>query len=262
MGQKKLCFNKKSRSKLTAVEVKVLEILGGQEAIAEDVIKIFRDILTDENIQEMEKMISDSSLSLDEVVKHFLESGQLRNLSVVDKMKQLIGGKNVPQDEMLTLLRTQLGSKSIEKLELMLKQGYSLHEVIDYFMKNGKTDEEEKEELKMKMKKILSDGSLSPDEALSMLENDLTEHEKQKLNELIQQGLSTQEILKELLKIKEEAQWSSEKEQIALLRNQLGDRSKEELEQMLRDGHSLSDIIKHFVSPGTKAAVNVAQKQL
>ena len=242
---------------MTSVELKVLEILGGQEAIAEEIIKIFRDILTDENIQEMEKMISDSSLSLDEVVKHFLESGQLRNLSVVDKMKRLIGGKDVPEDEMLTLLRIQLGPKSIEKLELMLKQGYSLRDVIDYLMKNGKTAEEELEELKMKMKSILTDGNMSPEEALSLLANDLTEHEKQKLNELIQQGLSTDEILKELLKIKREEQISSEKEQIALLRNQLGDRSKEELEQMLRDGHSLSEIIKHFISPGTKVLVNV-----
>ena len=124
-------------------------------------------------------------------------------------------------------------------------------------MKNGKTAEEELEELKLKMKSIMTDGNMSPEEALSLLANDLTEHEKQKLNELIQQGLSTDEILKELLKIKKEEQISSEKEQIALLRNQLGDRSKEELEQMLRDGHSLSDIIKHFISPGTKVLVNV-----
>ena len=41
-------------------------------------------------------------------------------------------------------IHTFLGSESRAELEEMLRQGYSMQEVLDYFMKNGKTEEEER----------------------------------------------------------------------------------------------------------------------
>ena len=43
----------------------------------------------------MNEMISEAKLSLDEIVKHFLEKGHLRNSRLQDKMKQIIGLKGV-----------------------------------------------------------------------------------------------------------------------------------------------------------------------
>ena len=143
--------------------------------------------------------------------------------------------------------------QSKEQLEEMLQKGASVSEIVKYFLENGKTPDQENEELRQKMKKMLSEGNLSPELVLSALETNLTEAEKQKLNELIQRGLTTDEILKELMKGKESGKGReiSETEQLALLRNQLGDKSKEELEKMLKEGHSLSEVIKYFMSPGT-----------
>ena len=237
VGRQKFSFRNKSRQ-LTDVELKVSEILQDRDGTAEEIIKIFRNILKEENVQELEQMISYNSKNSDEVVTHFFQKGQL-----------------LSDEDMLRLLRQQLGPKSREQLEEMLRKGASVSEMIKYFMENGKTPDQENEELRQKMKKILSEGNLSPESILSALEMDLTETEKQKLNELIQQGLTTDEILKELTRRKEAGKDReiSENEQIALLRNQLGDKSKEELEKMLQSGRSLSEVIKYFMSPGTRA---------
>ena len=253
VGKQKFSFRNRKSRQLTDVELKVMEILKDRDATAEDIIEIFRKILIEENIDQMERIISDSSKNSDEIVTHFFQKGQLRNMSLQDKMKQLIGQENVSDQEMLRLLRSQLGPKSREQLEEMLQKGASVSEVVKYFLENGKTPDQENEELRQKMRKILSEGNLSPESVLSALETNLTEAEKEKLNELIQRGLTTDEILKELMKEKGHERELSETEQLALLRNQLGDKSKEELEKMLEMGHSLSEVIKYFMSPGTQS---------
>ena len=253
VGKQKFSFKNRKSRQLTDVEHKVMEILQDRDVTAEEVIEIFRNILTEENIDQMDQIISDSSKNSDEIVTHFFQKGQLRNMSLQEKMRQLIGQENVSDQEMLRLLRSQLGPKSREQLEEMLQKGASVSEIVKYFLENGKTPDQENEELRQKMRKILSEGNLSPESVLSALETNLTEAEKQKLNELIQRGLTTDEILKELMKEKEAGQEReiSETEQLALLKNQLGDKSREELEKMLERGHSLSEVIKYFMSPGT-----------
>ena len=257
VGKQKFSFRNRKSRQLTDVELKVMEILKDRDdATAEDIIEIFRKILVEENIDQMEQIISDSSKNSDEIVAHFFQKGQLRNMSLQDKMKQLIGQENVSDQEMLRLLRSQLGPKSREQLEEMLQKGASVSEIVKYFLENGKTPDQENEELRQKMRKILSEGNLSPESVLSVLETNLTEAEKEKLNELIQRGLTTDEILKELMKEKEKKGHErelSEAEQVALLKNQLGDKSKEELEKMLAMGHSLSEVINYFMSPGTQS---------
>ena len=47
---------------------------------------------------------------------------------------------------MLALLRSQLGTNSKKEMEEMLKQGYSMQQILEHFMKNGKTEEEEQRE--------------------------------------------------------------------------------------------------------------------
>ena len=198
----------------------------------------------------MDEMIFKCNKSQDEVVQYFLEKGQLRNMSLHDRMQQLLGGENMSEDDKLSLLRQQLGPKSREQLEEMLGQGLSIQDILKHFGENGKSAEEESEELRVKIEKLLSEGNLSSDEVLSALAADLTLREMQTLNELIQKGLTTEQILKEIMKIKEKEREFSEQEQMELLKNQLGEKAKEELEKMLQKGHSVSDVIKYFMSPG------------
>ena len=58
----------------------------------------------------------------------------------------MFDGKNMSEEEMLEALRNQLGTNSKKKMEEMLKQGYTMQQILDHFMKNGKTEEEEQKE--------------------------------------------------------------------------------------------------------------------
>ena len=101
--------------------------------------------------------------------------------------------KGVSDTEKLDILRLQLGTKSKQKLEDMLRSGVPINEILDYFLKHGMTQEEENEELKNKVKNLLSEGNLSTEEFLSIIGQDLSVEEKQKLNQLLQQGSDLQQ---------------------------------------------------------------------
>ena len=58
----------------------------------------------------------------------------------------MFDGKNMSEEEMLEALRNQLGTNSKKEMEEMLKQGYTMQQILDHFMKNGKTEEEEQKE--------------------------------------------------------------------------------------------------------------------
>ena len=87
-------------------------------------------------------------------------------------MSRIIGQKCVSNEEILDILRNQLGQKCRQQLEEMLRNGIPIPDVIQYFLENGKTHEEEAEELRQKMEKLLSDGNLSPEQLLSQLDRE------------------------------------------------------------------------------------------
>ena len=60
--------------------------------------------------------------------------------------QEMFDGKNMSEEEMLEALRNQLGTNSKKEMEEMLKQGYTMQQILDHFMKNGKTEEEEQKE--------------------------------------------------------------------------------------------------------------------
>ena len=70
--------------------------------------------------------------------------------------------------------------------------------------------------------------------------SDLSKEEKQKISEMLQQGLSADQIMNELYKLNKNL---SESEQIDMLKSQLGDKARSELEKMLQEGYSLSEEI-------------------
>lgn len=58
----------------------------------------------------------------------------------------MFDGKNMSEEEMLEALRNQLGTNSKKEMEDLLKQGYTMQQILEHFMKNGKTEEEEQKE--------------------------------------------------------------------------------------------------------------------
>merc|ERR1712158_182031 len=82
------------------------------------------------------------------------------------KMKELVGGKNLSEEQMLALMKSQLGEGSKAELEEMLKSGMSLADAMKHFMEHGKTEEEEQAE---RMKKALDNPNMTSEEKMQLL---------------------------------------------------------------------------------------------
>merc|ERR1711910_100785 len=84
--------------------------------------------------------------SQDEVIQHFMnrernKKGQKRN-EFGRKMYELTKGKKLTKKELICLMKNYLDDSPVQKMEDMLKKGYPLEDVIDYFLKHGKTPEQ------------------------------------------------------------------------------------------------------------------------
>ena len=123
--------------------------------------------------------------SHDEVIQHFMnreknKKGQKRN-EFGRKIYELTKGKKLTKKELIMLMKNHLDQDSLIKMEEMLKKGYPLEDVIDYFLKHGKTPqqalreknvkkEKEKKEAAKKLKEKIEGHNLSNDEILAILQ--------------------------------------------------------------------------------------------
>merc|ERR1712080_194232 len=108
---------------------------------------------------EAEQVIKDmlaSGYSIDEALKYVNEHGTETEFE--KKMKEMTGGKDLTPEETFDLLKSQLGPESQAKMEAMLKEGKSMEEVVQHFMKYGKTEEQEKQDICRKLNKVLEGG--------------------------------------------------------------------------------------------------------
>ena len=257
VGQQKFKVKKKSKNQ-TEVEKKVLFLLKGSEVSTSEMIKILQSILSFENLEQMKNMLENGKKP-EEVIEYFLEQGVLRKETVSEKMKLLIGERELSKEEIFKLLKTQLGEKCQEEMEKMLLQGYSMQEVIDYYLNHGKTQEEEAFELKHKMRSLIEEGKMTPEDMIGMLKSSLSERERKIVEEMIKNGMDIGDIIKKMIENREEevygAQSISREESLDNLRLQQGDITKEELENMLKKGHSLLEVMDTFMKPCSQDAM-------
>ena len=78
VGKQTFPFQKKSKT-LTPVEQKVLELLKGRDVFPDEMINILQQVLTDENLKQMKEMI-ERGMMLGEIIKYFLEKGEIRKI--------------------------------------------------------------------------------------------------------------------------------------------------------------------------------------
>jgi len=139
---------------------------------------------------------------MDQILKQFMEGG-IENVKeevqeeseFSKKMKELTGGKNLSQEEMLELMKSKLGAGSKAELEEMLAKGYSLKEAMDYMMKHGKTEEEEQKVLADKIRAVMEGKNLSNEEKLNFLKENLSDEAKAAMEHLLAQGYTMDEII-------------------------------------------------------------------
>ena len=102
--------------------------------------------------------------------------------------------------QVLDLLRSKLSQESLTRMEKLLKEGFSKEEVIRMLMETGKTETEEAEELKTKIKKFLGDEAMSLEDKLSLVKQQLNPEASALMEELLRQGYSREEVMELFLR--------------------------------------------------------------
>ena len=111
------------------------------------------------------------------------------------KMKELAGGKDLTEDQMLELMKSQLGAGSRAELEAMLAKGVSLQDAMSYMMRNGKTEEQEQALLAEKIRCGMEGKNMTDREKIDFLREHLSDEAKAAMDDLLAQGYSMEEVI-------------------------------------------------------------------
>merc|ERR1712179_16678 len=159
---------------------KIKQLMGDKTLDAEQMIELIKSELDPTSQLQLDEMLR-CGCTKDEVIQHFMnreknKKGQKRN-EFGRKIYELTKGKKLTKKELICLMKNYLDDESLAKMEEMLKKGYPIEDVIDYFLKNGKTPEQalrektiqkekEKKEAAKKLREQIEGNNLSNDEIL------------------------------------------------------------------------------------------------
>merc|ERR1711976_821622 len=149
---------------------------------------------------KMDKMLK-QGYSPDEIVQHFLDDAEKKSgtQSLAKKIDELTKGKDLTDDEILEIMKNEMGEESKKKMEELIKQGHSKQEVMKMMMATGKTQEEETRDTAETMKHIMTSKKknikMSQKELKEMLDERLDEDSKAKMQEMLNAGVPLKEVL-------------------------------------------------------------------
>lgn len=173
----------------------------------EDKMKLLQETLSDEAKAAMEKLLADG-YTMDEVMKLMAAHGNdVEGLAAAaaalsneetefkKKMKELAGGKDLSDEQMLELMKSQLGAGSKAELEALLAKGVSLQDAMNYMMRHGKTEEEEAAILAEKIRAGMEGKNMTDREKIEFLRQNLSDEAKAAMEELLAQGYTMDEVI-------------------------------------------------------------------
>jgi DNA-binding transcriptional MerR regulator len=233
----------------------------------EDMIELLRADLGSEDRIQLEKMLK-NGCSLQEVIDHFInrgtESDKDDKTEFQSKIEELMSGKDLNEDEILALMRSQVDDTTKAEIKAMLDKGYSKLDVINHLMKTVKTNEEKEKENASKLMSIFDDQEMSEDDKINMLEKQLNSEDQAQMAEMLKNGCTIEEIIGHFMtrsaspeKEKSDFAKSIEamiegknmtpEEILHLIEEQLDDEAKQKMEEMLSKGYTKQDVINHFM---------------
>merc|ERR1711936_718103 len=181
--------------------------------------------------------------------------------------------------ELVMLMKNHLAHDSLVAMEEMLKKGYPVEDVIDYFLKFGKTPQEalwaktlmkekEKKEAAKKLREQIEGSNLSNDEILAILQLSMGDEDRAQLDLMLKRGCSAQEIIEHFMN-RDVSDEETEKtlfqkkmdelmggknldsdQVLDLMMNELDGESVIQMNQMLKKGYTKEDVIKYFMKHG------------
>merc|ERR1711962_1294427 len=110
-------------------------------------------------------------------------------------MEQMMEGKNLNEDEVLALMRSQVDEETKKEIAAMLAKGYSKQDVINHLMKTMKTDEEKDREAVKKLQALFNDQDMSEEEKVNMLGKQLNSEDQAQMEEMLKNGCSIEEVM-------------------------------------------------------------------
>merc|ERR1712066_351775 len=108
--------------------------------------------------------------------------------SLAKKMEELTRGKDLSDDEILELMKNEMGEESKKQMEELMKQGHSKQEVMRMMMASGKLQEEETRDTVETMKHIMTKKKnikMTQNEMKELLDERLDEESKAKMTEML-----------------------------------------------------------------------------
>merc|ERR1711892_72410 len=248
---------------------KLMSLFDDQEMSEQEKINLLEKQLNNEDKAQMEEMLR-RGCSIEEVIGHFMSRSQSpdrEKSNFAKNIEKMIEGKNLSVDDVLQLIEGQLDDESRQKMEEMLKKGYTKQDVVNHFLKNAKTKEEQMQETADKIKALMNDENMSDQNKLEILRNQLSKEDLAQMEEMLKDGGSLEDVMQQMLKSKSteslaETELSkvvhlmmgdkelSNKEILNLIRDQVDEKAREEMENMLKKGFSEQEIIEHFLTHG------------
>ena len=133
---------------------------------------------------------------MEEVLEHLQNRVESRSSKseLARKIKKLSSGRKLSHQDMIELIKDQLGENGRNEMESMLKEGKSIQEVIEYFMNSGKTQEEEHREIGEKLLGLIRNKELSKEELKDLMISELNASDKAQMEQMLKQGCSVDEV--------------------------------------------------------------------
>jgi hypothetical protein len=182
----------------TVFEKKIYEMMEGKVMSKDDILDLMRSELDDDSVKQLDLMLK-KGYTKDDVIKYFMKHGDDRN-DFVQEMKKLADQDHLSKEEMLDVLKNKLGVLSQRKMEDMLREGYSVDEVIRHLLTHGKTQEQETSLFTRRMSLLLEEKPLTEKEKVEKLKENLGKEAASMLEELLKNGLTAGHVLDLFLK--------------------------------------------------------------
>merc|ERR1711874_45668 len=257
---------------------KIYELTKGKKLTKKELLCLMKNYLDEDSLIKMEEMMK-KGYPIEDVIDFFLKTGKtpeqaLREKTLMKekvkketakKIHKMIEGNNLSNEEILAILKLQMGDDDRAQLDEMLKKGCSTQEIIEHFINRDVSDEEtpEKTMFEKKMEELMDGKSLSDEQILDLMKHELDNDSVAQMEQMLQRGYTTEDVIKyfmkhgddrndfvqEMKKITEGSDLSKE-EILDIMKKKLGVMSQRKMEDMLREGYSAEEIIQHLMTHG------------
>ena len=235
-------------------------------------LEFMKTLVSDKDQKKMDKMLK-QGYSPDEIVQHFLEDAEKKSGSqtLARKLEDLTRGKDLSEDEMLELMKNEMGEESRKKMEELMKQGHSKQEVIKMMMASGQLQDEETRDTAGTMQHIMTSKKknikMNQNDVKDMLEQRLDDEAKAKMKEMLEAGIPLKEVLDkfaaqldpqepELSEMEKKMKQLTEGRELSnyqifeLMKDQMDAESRKKMDEMVKNGCPLEEVIEHFMKKG------------